>query len=471
MRDTKRVPLGQEINSAGPDDPPATPRAAGRQVEESAESPRISDEASEHSTDPSQSGSEEVVYRSDFPESNQVIATRIIISYSSFVLGVLMVQYLIAGVVLLRTDAANLADCSLIFLGFSVLAVFRVVLEVYYSVVNTINSLVHYKALLDAVGSLVVHHAIYCYLAGLYSFSFLLLSLVLNICLQFFRSFGFSGPVQRMPTSVLALLEAITFLLLFLKIEFPETEYTWSVALTLYTLVYYVLLYLSSAFTFVAVLLAVLYCFNVRNIRQVSNASVLVFVGLWLLVALASSAYCFGYIGLRALLENGAFGPHGTHLLGVPRELAVSGALMIALGAVGIIGIVVGLVWFKTEIIRKASNSVGKEITLKSYRKQIVLSLRHISGNFFRNERDTSEPSEPRDHSLDDCVVCQAHPSSFLLKPCNHCVLCEDCTRAYLEVQSKCPMCKADIDRALRIRVDAASRGFVSDAAFKVRVY
>jgi len=470
MRDTKQIPLGQEINSPRPEDPPAAFRAAAMEAEVSADSPRTTDEVSVQSTDQSQSGTEEVVYRRDYPETNQVMATRIIINYSSYILVILMVQYVVTGSVFIEMHQQKSADASLVFLSYSILMVLRICLEVYYSAVNTINSLVHYKAIMDAIGNLVVYHAVYCYLIGFYTGSFLVLYLVLNICLQFFKTVLFMGPDQRLPSYTFNLLEAVTYLLICLKIEFPEAEFSWAVALILFTLIYYIFLYLSSAYTFFVVLLSVMYGFGVRNIREVARSTIYIFMGLWLVVLLVSSTYCLGYTGSRTLLEKGAFGVNRGGHFELPKEMLVGGILMIVLGVLGIAGIIAANLFFKTEMIRKASNSTGKEITLKNYHKAIILSLRNISGNFFKA---TNEPpvNAARNPGLDDCVVCQDKPSNFLLKPCNHCVLCEDCTKNYLEFQSKCPMCKIEIVRALRIRIDTASGGVLTDTAFKVRVY
>ena len=51
------------------------------------------------------------------------------------------------------------------------------------------------------------------------------------------------------------------------------------------------------------------------------------------------------------------------------------------------------------------------------------------------------ELSQERDKSL--CVVCQDLKREAILKPCNHCCLCPNCSKAL----KQCPMCKRESKR------------------------
>lgn len=473
MNAGKRLPNAQAIDSARPEEPPSIARMA-EATDTSADSPRTGDELSVGSSEQTASGTEEIVYKSDYPETTQVAVTRILVNYSSFLLALMMAQYFASGFVFLQMFDEQSSDLSPFFFALLISMVLKIGLEVYYSIVNNINSLVHYKSLMDSVANLVVYQAAYGYSSGRYSGSILVLYLVLNICLQFVKVFLFANPLRQNYSSYsFSLFESLTYLLIALKLEFPSAEYSWAVAVTLYTVFYYVFLYSSSAYTFFALLLTILYAFGIRNLREVPKSVIWLFLGGWVLLSTASSIYCFAYLALRKMLESGQLRPGFKEAAVLPNELFTAGFLMLTFSSFGFSAIVIANLFFKTEIIRRASNTAGKLITLKKYNQAFVLALHNVSGNFFK-KKDFDPQTDtfvPNSKTLDDCVICQSKASNFLLKPCNHCVLCEDCTINYLEFQSKCPLCKVEIERALRIKIDSAKDAYLVDSSFKVSLY
>jgi C3HC4-type zinc finger (RING finger) protein len=45
------------------------------------------------------------------------------------------------------------------------------------------------------------------------------------------------------------------------------------------------------------------------------------------------------------------------------------------------------------------------------------------------------------DTEMDECIVCLVSPKKFILVPCGHYSLCDECVRAL----NKCPLCRASI--------------------------
>lgn len=427
----------------------------------------------EKSLTTSHSGDEEIIYEHDYPETNQVIVTRILLNYSSLIVILWTIEYFAVGITFIHIWNSKIPDFSPIFLLFFICTTLKITAEVYFSFVNHINSLVHLKSIIDSIANLLVYHAFYLYLVGFYSNSFFVLHLVLNICLQFIKMLIFYKSHQSFINYVFSIAESTTFLLIALKLSFPNFEFSWSLGLIMYTCLYYALIYSSSAFTFLFVLLTILYIFGAANLRDLEKSIIAMALGFWLFVLLFSSTFCLSYIGIRILLEKRMIFPDPQRKIEIPYEIFQAGVFMIVFGFIISTLVLIVNLFFKTYILRKASNSTGKQILLKRYFEKFNLKMKHISGNFFkknsRNENENEGKKTDFVQTLDECVICQANQSAYLLSPCNHCVFCHECVRSYLELQSICPMCKTEIVRARKIRFSNETGQFQIDSAYKLR--
>ena len=62
-------------------------------------------------------------------------------------------------------------------------------------------------------------------------------------------------------------------------------------------------------------------------------------------------------------------------------------------------------------------------------------------------------------------------PSSFVLFPCNHCVVCVECAKPFLESQSNCPVCKETIKKCAHIAFDEEKKRYMVDFSYKLKNY
>jgi len=73
--------------------------------------------------------------------------------------------------------------------------------------------------------------------------------------------------------------------------------------------------------------------------------------------------------------------------------------------------------------------------------------MRHVSSS--RTSPQQYSPASPI--SAGTCVVCQTAFASCLFVPCGHLIACQSCTERVQQAGQTCPMCRADIEKAVRV--------------------
>ena len=98
--------------------------------------------------------------------------------------------------------------------------------------------------------------------------------------------------------------------------------------------------------------------------------------------------------------------------------------------------------------VKKVNISQGEKYDFDNpeedpYDRDIINSLSPIKNYEIPFEIDSKE--EIKDDNTKMCVVCLANPIEWVLVPCGHKCVCNNCGKIIREKDKKCPICKVNI--------------------------
>ena len=420
-------------------------------------------------------GSETVVFKQDVPENAEIDALRNFGRLLSGIFSGAMIASLIFGYLVLDIYNFKVPSFTKIFWYNSVLLSFRVLLHLLGSALPN-KAKEQLRLMSDSITTLFVTQVFSSYLSGNLPVDNFHTCLYANVGLQFLKIAIF-GLEQNAVESVVRVFESTTALFAGLKLANPTQYSSWGVVLVFYVIIYYICIFLLIA---CIVWLVVLTCvYLLQNANQNMKLTFLVYFGFvfFTLVIIGLGFFIVEfYYGIYILLNQNAIIPNPGPIASMPEEFYLAGTVLIAVSAVSLVVVAVVNAFFMNMILKQFMPYQGKEISLKTYAAAFVLELKKISGNYFRKNQTTESPAavikeEISEMPLDECVVCQAMPSSFVLFPCNHCVVCVECAKPFLESQSNCPVCKETIKKCAHIAFDEEKKRYMVDFSYKLKNY
>jgi hypothetical protein len=426
----------------------------------------------------SMEGTETVVFKQDIPESADVVALRTMIRTVSAILVGSMITVFTFGYLILGIYNSKVPDFTKVFWMISVLLSIKIIVHLTLVVAATQNDKDNVRPMADSITNLFIVQVFMFYLSGDLPAQTFQSCLYANLALQFLKIAVF-GIGNHCPDYTVAMLEAVTMLFTGLKLVSPAEYGSWSIILLYYVIAYYLLNFVMILAGMVIVLMTLAIVFQ-RNdgLGRLNFETYLAGVTIWGLLFVITFGISQFYYGTYTLLIQNAIIPNPSPITTMPFEYYLAGNIMMWLAAI-IAGIVLMVnTCFMQAIFRRMKPMQGKEISLKTYAKAFILELKKISGNYFRRNQEAQiPPTEPEiriqetEVPLDECVVCQTMPSCFLLFPCNHCVLCIECVKPFLESQSNCPICKEPIQKCSHIAFDEGKNTYMVDFSYKLKNY
>lgn len=421
-------------------------------------------------------GSETVVFKQDIPESSDVVAMRTLIRIASSAITSVMLAYFIFGYLILDVYESRVPDFKKIFWLTSVIFTIKIIVHLVMAISQSPNPKSVLRSMADSITDLFVVQVFMLYLSGELPAQTFEGCLYTNFALQFLKMFIF-GIKQHCPNYTSAVLESITVMFTGLKLVNPTQYGSWSTILLYYIVIYYILLFTMIVAGIVVFSVTMAFIFQ-RNdaLNRITFETFLYFNIAWILIF--GFAFCGSqiYYGIYSLLIQNAIVPNPGPIASMPYEFYLAGNLMMCLAIFTTLLVVIVNTCLMNRIFRRMKPMQGKEISLKTYAKAFVLELKKISGNYFKRSQEVEVPTsviklEVSEAPLDECVVCQTLPSSFLLFPCNHCVLCVECVKPFLESQSICPICKEPIQKCSHISFDEGKKTYLVDFSYKLKNY
>ena len=82
-----------------------------------------------------------------------------------------------------------------------------------------------------------------------------------------------------------------------------------------------------------------------------------------------------------------------------------------------------------------------------------------VAGQMDSEAADLAEAACPIDASpieagaadMEKCVICLVEPKKFIIVPCGHQCLCQDCSLKVLAADSMCPICRGPVAQIMRV--------------------
>lgn len=444
---------------------PASPADAAP-VPVPSDAPTPDSQSSQHSADHSAEGSERLVYQQEYTQTAHVVSARHFINYHMCWGLVCAAEFGVLGLTMLTVFHTRLPEFSYVFFFFSLGSLMKLVVQTYFSLVDDVHFEAYFRSMFDAAGNALVFHGLHFFLAGVYPPQVLVALALTNLATYAIKLVVFRKTTHNYALEMLMGFEGCLYLVLAVRLGYPTEEFSLVALQILGTSVFYSLVYFVSALSFFLVLFAVVTLFRINQLNENECAGLAYLFVVWLVSTAFSAVVCLTLLGARPLVEQGVIRPYPLPYEGMPLQIESAGyASFIFAGILGLMCLA-AQVNIKARILRRISHSNARKITFKRYFKDLRLNLINVSGNFFKR-LTKDDPTTPESKAVDECVVCQTDPASYLFSPCNHCVLCDHCIQSFLEMQDKCPICKKDIRRSVHVVADRHNR-FKADQAFKL---
>lgn len=458
-----RTSLHENDNKSAEAGPISNEAAASLQID----APMAELPTSQRSIDLSIEGSERLIYEQEYAQTPNVLTAKHFINYHICWLLITAAEFGVLGLSMVTAYNSRIPDFAYLFFFYSVSSLLKLTVMLYFSIVDEANSKNYARTMFDAVGSAICYHGFYFYLIGVYRSEFLVACTITNLVIFVTKLVVFGKNINNFALEMLLLFETLIYIALAVKIGYPLEEISWAALQILCTSIFYSLIYFVSALSFFVLLFTVVTLFRIGNVNETDCAGLLYLYVIWFVSAVFGSIVCLLFIGVRPLIELNAVKPYPLPFEGMPEQVSFCGFMSYFLGT-----LMAGFALFvqfklKNTILRRISNSSARKIWFKRYFQSLTVNLINVSGNFFKRFDPRSKPKDIENKDFDDCVVCQASPSSYLLFPCKHAVLCEFCIRSFLETQDRCPVCKTAISRSVHLVYDGKQK-FTADHVFKL---
>ena len=293
------------------------------------------------------------------------------------------------------------------------------------------------------LGTVLISFAIWMYFEGKFSPKFLVL-FTIPYFFGYFFCLKLGKAIDEDESDVFSLFSMLQILLLALNFgKWIEESYT--LILLPYEIFYFAVNMASFliAITFSFSLLA--YLFNFRNISFATVVStfslfLMSFFHIWYFI----TTYSF-LLELMTNLDNGVFDAPG-YGDEISRTMQNFFLLYQLLGLISIPFLTIGM-----SLNLRMKGFFDDSIPVKTYKLQkfakiLNISLQKKSETYFsKSHLDETLISES--YPMSSCYICSEQEGNVLIKPCDHCGVCEKCLMSWMSSSEVCPLCKQEIKK------------------------
>ena len=420
-------------------------------------------------------GHEEILYAT--PQEIQVHMNFHVIEFMFLSLGIEMAFKVVLGLLLILAYKSIPLAMKPVIIAFMVYQIIRIIIDIYYWIkfgqVTPANVQTYKQDIVLSFSFFFLFLGVYLALDGkispvslpYFAYAHILLCLI-RLCL------GVENSAQYLPGVIFSFFESFQLLIIAYKISQNGADVNWTWFLLFYYFFAIIFLIISSIsfLLFVFFMIIVIFSDALRELPSVNTwvIGTILFYFIWV-----GLVYYLLLSGFDVLLVGNQLGFETAK--GVPdTRIYVTGWIMMVCALLTLFLLIFVFKAVKTAFLANLSKNRSKEITLKTFAKNMILDITKVSGNYFKpkdkndeNKDASVKPILEADEGL--CITCMSSPSDIMIMPCGHGGMCQACIKIYLKDKEECFMCRVKMEEIYLIAEDLDKQTFVAKGYIKLK--
>ena len=309
----------------------------------------------------------------------------------------------------------------------------------------------------------------------------------------------------RMLMLLFGFAESLQILYISLKLSSPKTHFNWTFVLMFYFVAAFICLIAAYASVIFLVTFLVVLLFKPDLARSIPNLTIWVICSLLFYIFWAGVSVFHMLFGFYYTILAGNIGPNSAR--GAMNVDLVVSCWFMLIGASITIGLLLFIyIGYYKDIISHLKREKDNTVSVTIFTENLWEELKDVIANYVsksgdkdglfgrsnqsndnhsdaplvvdnngerrtRNPRATVETQQalPEKESTAVCVRCEQKPSTTLVYPCGHRLVCQDCMSDYLKENDACPHCNEKIDQVYIVFFDNQSNELMAKGEIKFR--